>query len=240
MTVFGPPNGQSPIRCFLLFCLILLLQENALAGSGCLKLSDTPLETKMQSAPPNIMFVLDNSGSMDATLMTTEEDGLVEIEGVTYHYVFDNPGDNEYPDVMPQGIPRMTWRTQWSGFNKIYYSPDTEYLPWPGMGPAHPSMPRSNPVHATPIFDMTAEYGSVNGSNGALISVKNAHYYTWDDVNKDGSLESGETVYLVNFVSGARVYYRLNDINADGVVDAGELSKTSDPPASVKSKVGVS
>jgi type IV pilus assembly protein PilY1 len=237
MAVFRPPNGQFPVRYFLLFCLILLVQENSFADSGCLNLSDTPLETKMHSAPPNIMFVLDNSGSMNATLMTTEEDGLVGIEGVTYHDVFDNPGDNDYPDVMPQGIPRMTWKTQWSGFNKIYYSPDTEYLPWPGMGPVHPSMPKSNPVHDTPTFDLTAEYCSVNGSDGALISVKNAHYYTWDDVNKDGTLEGGETVYLVNFVSGIRVYYRLNDINADGIVDAGELSKTSDPPASVQSKV---
>jgi type IV pilus assembly protein PilY1 len=223
--------------CLLLFCFFLLLHSDLLADPGCLGISDVPLETRIRSAPPNIMFVLDNSGSMDATLMTTEEDGLVMIEGETYHYVFDDPGDNLYPDVMPQGTPRLTWKTQWSGYNKIYYSPDTEYLPWTGMTPANPSKPRSNPVHYTPTLDLAAEYCSVSGADAVPISIKNAHYYTWDDINEDGIISSGETVYLVNFVGRIRAYYRLNDGDADGIVDPGELFFTPDPPAGVKSKV---
>lgn len=223
--------------CLLLFCFFLLFHGDLLADPQCLDIGDVPLETRIRSAPPNIMFVLDNSGSMDATLMTTEEDGLVAIEGETYHYMFDDPGDNLHPDVMPQGIPRLTWKTQWSGYNKIYYNPDMEYRPWPGMTPANPSRPKSNPVHNTPTFDLAAEYCFVNGADAAPISIKNAHYYTWDDINEDGIIDSGEPVYLVSFVSRIRTYYRLNDADADGVVDPGELFFTPDPPAGVKSKV---
>ncbi len=223
--------------CLLLFCFFLLPHNDLFADPECLDISDVPLETRIRSAPPNIMFVLDNSGSMDSTLMTPEEDGLVVIEGEMYHYVFDDPGDNLYPDVMPQGIPRLTWRTQWSGYNKIYYSPDMDYSPWPGMTPADPSKPKSNPVQNTPTFDLAAEYCFVDGAGAAPISIRNAHYYTWDDINEDGIIDSGESVYLVTFVNGIRRYYRLDDGDVDGVVDPGELFFTSDPPAGVQSKV---
>ncbi len=231
-------EGRTFSKGFLLiFCIFLLLHSDLLADPECLGISDVPLETRIRSAPPNIMFILDNSGSMDATLMTTEEDGLVVIEGETYHYVFDDPGDNVHPEVMPRGIPRRTWKSQWSGYNKIYYSPEMDYWPWPGMTPADPSRPKSNPVLNTPTFDLAAEYCSVDGADAAPISIRNAHYYTWDDINGDGIVDSGESVYLVNFVSRIRRYYRLDDGDADGIVDPGELVFTPDPPAGVKSKV---
>jgi type IV pilus assembly protein PilY1 len=231
-------EGRTFLRgCLLLFCFFFLSHSGLLADPECLDIGDVPLETKIRSAPPNIMFVLDNSGSMDATLMTTEEDGLVVIGGETYHYVFDDPGDNLHLDVMPRGAPRLTWKTQWSGYNRIYYNPDMEYQPWPGMTPADPSRPKSNPVQNTPTFDLAAEYCSVDGAGAVPISIRNAHYYTWNDINEDGIIDTGESVYLVNFVGRTRAYYRLDDGDADGVVEPGELFISADAPAGVKSKV---
>ncbi len=54
--------------------------------------SDFPLDTQSKAAPANIMFVLDDSGSMDWEFITAESDGLFSGE----RYVFDDPGDNLY------------------------------------------------------------------------------------------------------------------------------------------------
>jgi hypothetical protein len=62
-------------------------------------ISDDPMETKVVTAPPNIMFILDNSGSMDWEFMvekkmdgTPTDDGRFEND---YAYLWDN-GDNVF------------------------------------------------------------------------------------------------------------------------------------------------
>ena len=105
------------------------------------------------------------------------------------------------------------------------------------MTNAHTSTPKSNPANDIPTFDLTAEYCSVSSAGPTPISIKNAHYYTWDDVDGDGDLDSGETVYLVNFVGGAREFYRVDDIDSDDIVEPGELIATLAPPGSIKPKI---
>ena len=56
---------------------------------GCLDISDTPLDARFRAAPANIMFLLDDSGSMDWEFMTSEDDGTFQ----NYEYVFDDPGE---------------------------------------------------------------------------------------------------------------------------------------------------
>ena len=72
-------------------------------------ISNLPLETLLQAAPANIMFVVDDSGSMDWEFMTVEGDqGLYYDSGAKY-YVFDDPGaahgqrDNNYSGNDPAG-----------------------------------------------------------------------------------------------------------------------------------------
>jgi type IV pilus assembly protein PilY1 len=55
------------------------------------------------------------------------------------------------------------------------------------------------------------------------IKIKNAHYYTWEDLDAGGELDTDETVVLVNFVGGVRNYYVYTDADSDDVVDDGEL-----------------
>jgi hypothetical protein len=135
------------------------------------------METQVQSAAANIMFILDNSGSMDWEYLTQGTDG--KFEG-NIEYVFDSdPGDNTYPTsdsngTILSGSDRGKWKSQWSGYNKIYYNPNTAYLPWPQtttnpFADADISNPRSNPANATPTFDLTAEYHSIAGYDGEVI-----------------------------------------------------------------------
>lgn len=44
-------------------------------GTECMTIPDVPLETIAEQAPPMLMFVIDNSGSMDAEIMTGENYG---------------------------------------------------------------------------------------------------------------------------------------------------------------------
>jgi Tfp pilus tip-associated adhesin PilY1 len=209
------------------------------AFAACLNISDVPYETTALSAPPNIMIVLDNSGSMDWEFLTDDYQGKFEGQ---VEYLFDDPGDNNYKvgisdgDIL-SGADRAKWKSQWAGYNKLYYNPMVDYLPWPNFSNADTSTPRSNPANATPIFDLNGEYYAV--SDATPISIKNAHYYSWDDADVDGDLDSSESVYLVNFVGGLREYYRFNDLNANDVVEPGELTSVlqSALPDTVKPKL---
>jgi len=354
----------------LTLSLISLNHNQALAQ--CMDISDIPMDTKVEAAPPNIMFVLDDSGSMDWEVMTGETDGKFTRGGTEYEYLFDDPGDMSYSTsdgngTILSGTARGYYKSQCSGYNRIYYNPQSDYRPWPGMTNADTSNPRSNPADAAYTLDITAEYlnlvyytnevivdekdsnfsktgpwgesghsdgynfyywwtpdnsdytavwqpylpvtgeyevfarwyansnrsqsveysinhsggttavtknqrldsGSWNslgvytfnaGTSGSVsldfhrysdyervcadaikfaqqhdpISIKNAHYYTWNDTDQDGEMDSGETVYLVNFVSGAREYYEVNDTDGDEKVEQGELVEITELPDPLK------
>ena len=132
-------------------------------------IEDIPLDTKIQAAPANIMFLLDDSGSMDWEFITNESNGLFKGN----NYVFDDPGDNVYSDIM-SAVDRKNWLPQWSGYNKMYYDPKITYTPWPRWNVlsitdndpatladpsfnADPDKPRSNPIDASYVFDFEAE-----------------------------------------------------------------------------------
>jgi type IV pilus assembly protein PilY1 len=214
-------------------------------------LADAPMFTRIQPPPANIMILLDDSGSMDWEFMTDESgcgsgggyDGLFEC----YYYIFDDPGDNNglgsvRPDNRTILSPddRKKWKSQWSGYNRMYYNPRSEYPPWPTKPPADTVRPRSHPHYSNYTLRLADEFTQISGTEP--IRINNAHYYTWDDANDNGYLDSAETVYLVNFVSGssndilsARQWYRFVD-DGDDVVQPGELTvlDESDVPAAVR------
>ncbi|MBU4318474.1 MAG: hypothetical protein KKF30_14525 [Proteobacteria bacterium] len=138
-------------------------------------LSDSPMETLVQSAPPNIMFVLDDSGSMDWEFMTRDTEG--KFEGNT-EYLFDNPGDNTYSSsdsngTILTGSNRKKWKSQWSGHNRLFYNPFVNYHPWPGKANASTTTPRSNPHYATWTMNLNDTYMALNDVSGSVIFVDN-------------------------------------------------------------------
>jgi hypothetical protein len=62
-----------------------------IARASCLDISDVPMDTQLQAAPASVMFVVDDSGSMDWEFMTTEEYGIFQWE--YYNFAMD---DNNY------------------------------------------------------------------------------------------------------------------------------------------------
>ena len=192
------------------------------------------METRVTSPPPNIMFVLDNSGSMDWSFMAPESSG--KFNGDSYLWDIN---DNAYSgDIVKQ----TEWQARWSGYNRLFYTPHSSYVPWPRWnqspntdgrqiaqenpkkikdnGP-YPSFyadlkrPRSNPVEWEYTLNLHNTLFAIKSGNGTA-QIKNAHYYMVDDKNGDGKPQHGE-VYLVNF--------EWTDSDNDGKVEEDELSR---------------
>lgn len=85
----------------------------------CSDYAERPLETQALSAPPNVLFVLDDSGSMRWETMTDESDGL--FGGDRYMYGSSGLSSSE----------RREWLSQYSTYQKMYYNPNVDYAPWP-------------------------------------------------------------------------------------------------------------
>jgi type IV pilus assembly protein PilY1 len=103
-------------------------------AAACVDIADVPLDSAAFAATANVMFILDDSGSMDWEMMTDEQP-----EGVfgDIEYVFDDPSNDNYYNssntygTIPDPSQRRQWKSQWSGYNKIYYDPSAIYEPWP-------------------------------------------------------------------------------------------------------------
>lgn len=219
------------IALALVFCFFL-------SAHAAYEISDKPMTAQVSAGPPLIMFVLDDSGSMDFEIMTPGSGGRYN----DFPYLFDDPGtDNEYKDSDHKILEdpyRDKWHSQWYGYNKVYYNYTIDYNPWPkttthDLGDADPKNPRVDPIYENPTFDLSGEFITIG-----TVSVKRSHYYAVDDTNGNGAFDAGETVYLVNIDPSStpptRTYYKatLGDNTVDG--DVTGLAEDTNPPDSIK------
>jgi len=155
---------------------------------SCVEIADVPLDARFESAPPNILIALDDSGSMSFEILVP---GAYDGRYLDWHdYLFDNPcgdlfggtpGCHEYErydkdlgiSILARGEGRRHWKTQWAGFNKVYYDPTIDYEPWPlvsgKMDNADADNPRSHPLYDSPRFDLSSSYDILNVQSGEII-----------------------------------------------------------------------
>jgi len=151
-----------------------------LPPATCNDISDVPLDALTRGVPPIIMFAPDDSGSMDWEFMTPEGDGLFANK----NYVFDDPGDNKYSGSILTAEQRRRWKSQWSGYNEMYYNPQTLYVPWPTLPQADPVSPRSHPYRSSPTFNLDDTYLTLQNA----IVVDNTGTYDGDNIfSNDGT-----------------------------------------------------
>ncbi len=181
----------------------------------CANLSDVPLETQVEAAPPVVMLLMDDSGSMDWSHLCPEDNGKFS-------------GYSNYDSVDPY------WKSQYAGYNGIYYDPDQEYLPWPDSASteydnADMDTPRHHPDE-TGTRTLNYTFDSLDG-----VSVRWSHYYVWS------SAES--CPYLINITgsggSYSLEYYKVDSCgNGACTVDHSYVSSytsVASPPADVVS-----
>ena len=142
-------------------------------------LSDEPLELVTPSSP-NVLVLQDTSVSLNADIMTDETDGYYPDPVDA-----DSPYDNIYSIPGGKAAPKETassglgfWRLRSKDFNKIYYNPEVQYLPWA-------------------LCDGSADEpdGCLAGSSPVAADLY--YYYVWKDksqdtcpTNTDGSVDS--------------------------------------------------
>jgi type IV pilus assembly protein PilY1 len=222
-------------KTYLVFILLILFASTS--TGFCVDevlISDNPMEAESKSPPAVIMFVLDNSGSMDWEFMVQNGSGLFEDAGGTRYNLYtnaeyENGEDNQYTSDL-SGDDRRWWRSQWAGHNKIYYDPAVTYEPWPGvtgktMGNADTSKPFSNPYNNASTDSKILLGNTYRTMDG--VDVKVAHYFVRHPTSGN--------VYLVNFTSGVRSYYQLSAADAaDFYVDSLTPVAQTNLPDSVK------
>ncbi|MBW1915207.1 MAG: hypothetical protein JRI86_09745, partial [Deltaproteobacteria bacterium] len=157
----------------------------------CVDISDVPLDVRRHAPPPNIMFMIDDGGSMDFEFMTVEDNNLFEAGNFSMNYIFDL-SDRVYKtgsrSRVLTGDDRMLWRSQWQEHNKMYYNPEIDYVPWVTLSNADPDNPRSKPDEITPTLNMSGTFHSFSDALGGII----------DDESSAFSVSSGTTVIVDN------------------------------------------
>ena len=163
-------------------------------------IADTPLDATLRPKPASIMFVLDDSGSMDWEITTSGSNGLFNSK----YYVYSYPGTDRarvYGDnSLEAANDHDEWRSQFFGVNKMFYNPVVTYVPWPTFtgtptsqlpavatdGLAHANMyrPRLHPWHSQ---DCTDAIDLANGVTTANInncdnSTQDLHTFPMDGV----------------------------------------------------------
>jgi type IV pilus assembly protein PilY1 len=203
-------------------------------------ITDFPLDIQTRPAPPNIMFVYDDSGSMDWEVMTPEVDGTFNGE----YYVYDNSdyvgssSDDAYSNPVSSTSKAM-WQLQWSGYNKMFYDPTIDYTHWPTLTDAAmpPATTHSHPYATNPRYAKTmclsgtctgnysSTYTTING-----VAIPRAHYYVYSNI--------AAKPYLVTIdsTSGSVKYYKVaSTTNGTGTTQTvSTLSLDNAPPSDVQ------
>ncbi|TWI71816.1 PilC-like protein with beta-propeller domain [Desulfobotulus alkaliphilus] len=164
--------------CTVHFLSILIL-SGIFWPAHAVEISDQPMLSAIKPPPANIMFLIDNSQSMDFEILLEgrkkglfyRQSDLLEVFG--YAYLFGNDGLDLGADVessydLDQNIrrdhmrkrvaaSRQYWESRCYGYNRLYYNPSAFYLPWPESGSgqvfgnADPLNPKLNPVKSQTV-----------------------------------------------------------------------------------------
>ena len=222
------PNRSNQLRHVATSCVgTVLLLSPLMTSAAPGTLSDAPMFLT-NPVEPNILFMVDDSGSMDWGLMTGESSGVMNL-GCAYYYV-QPAADNDYYWIVPtesalqaQGESAPyggVWRGWSSDYNKVYYDPQVTYTPWAGENASGATYTNVSPMAAPidpyatggPTIDLTAtttyDTDYCSGGLGAL-TVNNflpARYNLWKDSNADNVVDADDAHVLVEIEPTTSVY----------------------------------
>lgn len=224
MTGTNRPISRTAPVASLLACALM---SPVVAWSAPGTISDSPLFLS-NSVEPNVLFMLDDSGSMDWGLMTAENSGIMTV-GCVYYYAQPAP-DNDYfwvlateEALMNRGIEAPyggVWRAWNKDYNRLYYDPTVTYLPWPGENTNNSLYTNANPVAAlynpytpgagaqnlTADTSYTTDYCPGGGGSFTVNDFYPARYYSWADSDGDGIVDDTDDHKLIEIRPGATVY----------------------------------
>ncbi|MDE1462552.1 pilus assembly protein [Spartinivicinus poritis] len=212
--------------------------------SGPLNLAQNALEIA-PGAEPNIVILFDDSGSMDwealmasGVMIANQPNGtniggskgsVVHQPGCGYSYYYGVDFNSNTYGSKCYVAETNNWRFRNSDFNKLYFDPNKEYKPWPGLNKQGKPFTNidvtkapDNPYDPKEFIDLTKD-NEVFPRGSSSVGFK---YYTWKD-DGDGLFENGEqTEFRIknadaktkqNFANWFS-YYRSRDLVAKGAL----------------------
>lgn len=171
--------------------------------------ADAPLFLQ-SGVQPNIMFALDDSGSMSWNNVYSNE--VKAIFGS-----LDTQLTDDDIDVTPNWNDRDDVLHTCSGINRMYFDPSKTYTPWEGKdkdGNVYTNIDATNaPFNPYDPDDDTIDL-TTNPDSGEIHPA--AGYYPWQDLDGDGEWD-----HWVD-LNGNGVFDDWVDLNGNGVFDRGE------------------
>jgi type IV pilus assembly protein PilY1 len=167
--------------------LLTLSSMHAAAAPG--RLSQTPLFIA-KAVQPNIFFLLDDSGSMDAEVLLRSDP--------------NNQGGSGSLDFTPNDNAEELEHC--FGYNVLAYDPTDTYVPWAGLdrngNPFTDSNPNSamvNPYTGNANAGACDDWGMVYNTNGTTCNLisgfpggNGGFYQPWNDADNDNEYDTGE------------------------------------------------
>ncbi|MFB4205092.1 Type IV pilus biogenesis factor PilY1 [wastewater metagenome] len=179
---------------------------NASAAPGTL--ANAPLDTGI-TVPPNIMFLLDDSGSMDWDHMPTDR----------ARTLYPNASD-EWVYIDPTPSEAEEWRELCSAYNTMAFDPSIDYSPWAGedddgntLSDVSVNDAPFNPYdHNSDTLDLendACEEGDIEDENswGCWSSDVGFFYVKWNDANGNGEYDKKECLPPRNNIPTDGHYY---------------------------------
>ena len=225
-----------------IFCIIVIIivYVTTQRAQG-LDIPNIPLEVLVKSPPPVIMLLIDDSTSMNASILANSENNSIS----PYFYVFNDPENHiitslisEHTVIPPEKSD--SWQARCVSFNQMYYDPHQHYKSWPywneiaGLSSdntnAHMNCPRFHPLKSA-CLNLDEPY-----FENESIVLSHAHFFSFDDLNHNDRLDTEETLYLIE-LSGSqqhicawRIIDPLSGLKADNI----ERIKFSQLPDSLR------
>lgn len=206
---------------FLRILFALLLFGSNGVHSAPLNLSNVPLYLG-GSVAPNVMFLLDDSGSMQFETMPDALTNLFSQSCCTNYQMWVYPrvsglhGDGDYanatrvPSFTADSIMGLAYRS--ALVNTLYYNPAIRYLPW--VDDEGNDMPVADP-EAAPNRPLFTEFGTRN------LIVDNTQSARWIDDRANSHDSESRTFYPA--VYSTYIGPAITDINAEIINEDGPL-----------------
>ncbi|MDA7773996.1 PilC/PilY family type IV pilus protein [Pseudomonadales bacterium] len=195
------------------------------------QLAEIPLELPV-GPEPNVLLVNDDSGSMSWDMLTDQDSGLYYFSTGNYIQYTLKATAGSSTSVAPseEAAPNAgLWRLRNSAYNRIYYDPDNQYLPWDGLDTSDNEFPDSSPSAARhhPLFGATKTNLTIPQSytGKAVVSEYSCQLqcvsYSWSGCQSFetvcGTTSGFQDVSVTNYYIPR--YYTWDDKDGDGLLN---------------------
>jgi len=144
-------------------------------------LAQSPLFLVRAEPPPNIFFVLDDSGSMDSEILKSRGAAAAyPTRAGVFFVAYPVEDDLTQPPARDDQVLELC-----PGYNVLAYDPNTEYTPWVGENNASP------PANFTDRGLTTACDDPYDDST-CTVDLTGHVYFEWNDSDNDGDYDDGE------------------------------------------------